>query len=279
MLKLIKSLLKQIPPMRNLIRERDQLRAKLDLIASQFGSELSTRTPCYQYDGMYLFGKNMDWMTDPKFTKAYFLGMNSGHKICRTPGSHEDIHIEWRIHIICWAAMHATKLSGDFVECGVNTGICSLAACQFVDFNKTGKNFYLFDTFNGIPESQMSTTERDDRVQENRAYYEDCYETTKRNFANYPNVHLVKGMVPDTLTIPKINQVAYLSIDMNIAAPEVAAMEYFWDKLVPGALVILDDYGWQHYHEQTKALDAFAERKGMMIATLPTGQGLIVKPS
>ncbi len=65
---------------------------------------------------------------------------------------------------------------------------------------------------------------------------------------------------------------------MNIAAPEVAAIEYFWDKLVTGAPIVLDDYGWSHYHEQQLALDAFAARKGVAIASLPTGQGLLFKP-
>ena len=45
-----------------------------------------------------------------------------------------------------------------------------------------------------------------------------------------------------------------------------------------GALTVLDDYGWSHYHEQQLALDAFAARKGVAIASLPTGQGLLFKP-
>ncbi len=64
---------------------------------------------------------------------------------------------------------------------------------------------------------------------------------------------------------------------MNIAAPEVAAIEYFWDKLVTGAPVLLDDYGWQHYALQKRDMDRFAGRNGVKIATLPTGQGLLIK--
>jgi hypothetical protein len=65
---------------------------------------------------------------------------------------------------------------------------------------------------------------------------------------------------------------------MNCVAPEIAAAEYFWDKLVPGAVVILDDYGWEAHYEQKLAFDRFAARKGVMVLTLPTGQGLIFKP-
>jgi hypothetical protein len=84
--------------------------------------------------------------------------------------------------------------------------------------------------------------------------------------------------VPDTLATVNIQQVAYLSIDMNIAKPEREALEYFWPKLVPGGVVVLDDYGWINYAEQKATIDEFARIKGLNICTLPTGQGIIVKP-
>src|SRR5947209_7869769 len=100
----------------------------------------------YHADGLAVWDKDTTFLSDPAFVAAYRLGMNSGHKIGRESGSTDDIHIEWRVHVVCWAAWHATHLEGSFVECGVNTGIYSLAVCQFIDFNATGKNFFLFDT-------------------------------------------------------------------------------------------------------------------------------------
>ena len=69
-----------------------------------------------------------------------------------------------------------------------------------------------------------------------------------------------------------------MSLDMNIAEPEVAALAFFWDKLVPGAVVTLDDYAWADHQPQKRALDAFAASVGVRILTLPTGQGLIIRP-
>ena len=42
--------------------------------------------------------------------------------------------------------------------------------------------------------------------------------------------------------------------------------------------MILDDYGFATYEEQTRAMNAFAAKRGVKIATLPTGQGLLLKP-
>jgi hypothetical protein len=84
--------------------------------------------------------------------------------------------------------------------------------------------------------------------------------------------------VPDTLPRVTADKVAFLSLDMNCAAPEVAAAEYFWPKLVPGGIILLDDYGFTAHAEQRHAFDEFASRKGVPLLPLPTGQGVIFKP-
>jgi hypothetical protein len=171
------------------------------------------------------------------------------------------------------------RLGGDFVECGVNTGLYSLAICDYFDFNRTGRVFWLFDTFRGIPPEQISDRERRlGREQENELWYSECYEIARRNFADFPGARLVRGMVPDTLPSAHVDKVAYLSLDMNIAEPEIAALEYFWDKLVPGAPIVSDDYAWSAHRPQKDAMDTFAERHGVSFLTLPTGQGLLVRP-
>jgi len=306
----LKRVAKKVPPIRRLVAQRDSLKARLDAnrvklkrvreraraleaqgdaqltriaeleqAVSAQAAELASYAEglCYDADNMKNYLKNMAWMEDPRFRRAYSTGMDSGHVIGRPEGTADDLHIEWRVHVLLWAAQHALHLEGDFVECGVNTGIYSLAICDYFDFNSVGKSFYLFDTFQGIPESQMSATEHSARVSENWQYPE-CFETAQRNFAPYERAVLVRGMVPETLTEVEIDKVAYLSIDMNIAQPEIAAIEYFWDKLVSGAVVVLDDYGWAPFVEQQVAWDEFASGKGVRIATLPTGQGLLIKP-
>jgi len=229
--------------------------------------------PSYDADCLCVWGKNVAFLRDPRFLDAYRAGINSGH-IFTPPG--EDLHIEWRVAVACWAAKHGSRLEGDFVECGVNTGIMSLAICRYLDFNSTGKHFFLFDTFNGIPTDQISPLEKD-RAKEN-SYYYDCWSTTIRNFKPYPSVTLVRGKIPEILPTVDITKVCYLSIDLNIALPERAAMDFFWDKLSTGAVVLLDDYDWIPYREQKLTHDEFAVNHGVEILPLPTGQGMLIKP-
>lgn len=236
-----------------------------------------TKPPTYDSDSLRVWGKGAGFLNDPRFQAAYRRGMFSGHKIGQQKGV--DLHIEWRVHTVLWAATQAAKLSGDFVECGVNTGIYSLAICDYLEFNSLDKNFYLFDTFSGIPTEQLNEAERKRRpLSKLNNSYEECYETAKHNFAAFPRAILVRGRVPETLADTPDSAVCYLSIDMNIAEPEIAALNHFWPRLTPGAPVVLDDYGWNSHLPQRVAMDEFASKQGLTILELPTGQGLLIKP-
>ena len=96
------------------------------------------------------------------------------------------------------------------------------------------------------------------------------------NFSEWKNVCIIEGVVPDTLSQVQTGKVAFLYLDMNCAEPEVAAAEYFWPRLTPGAMVLLDDYASTGFRQQKLAMDKFAAGKNVPIVSLPTGQGLMV---
>lgn len=262
-------------------RSRDEHRAALDRVHQDFAeyrraTESRWANADFNSDGLVCFDRSLDFLTDERFRRAYHRGMNSGHHLGE--GINYDLGIEYRVYMILWAAHQAMRLEGDFVECGVNTGMYGLAICDYFDWNSRSREFWLFDTFNGIPESMITERERQlGRANHNGQHFSDCYELVQHNFRDYTGIHIVRGEVPATLAEFPNRRVAYLSIDMNIVEPEIAAIEFFWDRLIPSAVVVLDDYGWAEYRPQKEAMDDFAQRKGIMIATLPTGQGLIVK--
>jgi hypothetical protein len=227
----------------------------------------------YNADGLATI-HNADFLDEPRFREGYALGAASGHRICAP----KDLHIEWRVYVCCWAAWHACRLSGDFVECGVSTAIVSRAVAHYVDLRRLDRKLWLFDTFDGIPDDQMLPHETPLARSKNARHYFDCFDLVRTHFAEYPNVRLVRGRVPDTLVTAAIDRVAWLHIDMNIAYPEVAASAHFWERLTPGAVVIYDDYASQAHAPQKLALDAFAAERDVRILSLPTGQGLLLKP-
>ena len=135
---------------------------------------------------------------------------------------------------------------------------------------------YLIDTYEGLVKEQISDEEK--RLGAKLDSYKECYATVRQTFSRFENAVIVRGVVPEILPEVKSQKVCYLSIDMNCAEPEIAAAEYFWDKMVSSAAMILDDYGWIGQSVQKRAFDDFAKRKNVPLLCLPTGQGLIMKP-
>jgi O-methyltransferase len=228
----------------------------------------------YSYDLLYTY-HNCDFMKDPRFLESYNLGK-------KTDVNGTVLHnyeIFWRIHVLCWAAEHAKKLKGDFVDCGVNTGIFSRAVINYINFNSTGKTYFLLDTFSGLDERY--STDEEMKQQLNVKYVnnkENLYNQVRNTFKDF-NVKIIKGAVPETLHHVDSNDIAYLSVDMNCIQPEIDALHFFWDKVVPGGVIILDDYGYGNVtNKQKEAHDKFAKSKNIEILSLPTCQGLIIKP-
>jgi hypothetical protein len=215
---------------------------------------------------------NPEFLDDPDFTRAVVVGNARQSWDLRRD-------VRWRYHVILWAARRGARLEGDFVECGVNRGGFSRAVVEALDFARLDRTFYLMDTFNGLAEEYITPGERERGVsRETFAKYTESYDDVREAFAAFPNVTLVRGPIPDTLTEVTPEKVAYLSIDMNTTIPEIAAATHFWPRLVPGAVMILDDYGHKASFEQKHAFDAFAAERDVEVLMLPTGQGLIIKP-
>lgn len=206
---------------------------------------------------------------EPRFHSAYIAGRNTGS------WPHGDLR--WRAHVVCWAAERAVELEGDFVECGVNRGGYALTAMKYIGFERLSRRFFLLDTFEGLVAEQLTGEERSAGLR--GGGYTPCYEAVLKTFAPYsPKVRVIKGAVPGTLSQVDTDRIAFLSIDMNAREPEIAAANYFWDRLAPGAAMLLDDYGWRKHAAQRIAFDEFARKRGIPLLALPTGQGLIMKP-
>jgi len=212
---------------------------------------------------------NADFLKEPNFIRSYALGKSL------MQDSWGDYDFRWRAFIVAWAAKHAKDLEGDFVECGVNTGMNARMIIDYIHFENVPKIYHLLDTFSGMDE-KYSTKEEMMRSKK-MGYVSDIYESVKETFKEFKNVNIIKGPIPETLAQVSSEKISLLLIDMNCVMPEVDALEFFWDKMTHGGIIILDDHGFPGHGAQRQAHNEFASRKNITILPLPTGQGLIIK--
>ncbi len=222
----------------------------------------------YAQDNLIALQRTAGFLTDKRFRAAFD----------RHAQSDQEKSLGWRLHILTWAAEHCLSVPGDYVECGVYRGFSFAVVADYVNFASVQKNLFLYDTFAGIPEALNSENRSNARYEEETAEDPDAiYSHVVRTFAAYPNIKVVRGIIPDSFAEACPEQIALLHVDLNSSKSEIAALEVLFDKVTPGGFVIFDDYGWVGYQEQKRAEDIFAGDRGHQIVELPTGQGLLIK--
>lgn len=212
-------------------------------------------------DNLITFGRNLGFFEDEKFVQAW-------RGVVETP---IEEAIVWRLHVLAWAArsVMARKVPGDFVECACYKGATAKLLADYVDFkDQPDRTYYLYDLFEhqpGMPHHSMPE------------HSKQLYQRVVDRFADMPNVRVTQGAVPQVLHEVAPERVAFLHIDLNNAPAEIGALEVLFDRVSPGGILVLDDYGWLGYRAQKLAEDPWLAARGYHVLELPTGQGLVFK--
>jgi|GEM_PF-636201 len=210
-------------------------------------------------DNFLTWSRNMSMLDDQPFVSAWQSNAESA----------SDQTIVWRRYVLACAAYHCIQLEGDFVECGAYTGVGIKTVVDYLGGTAFPTTFWGYDIFeHDLSMVNHSMPEHSDGL----------YQRIKEKFSAYPQVKLVKGLIPQVFEGNCPDQIAYMHIDLNQAPAEIAALDCLFDRMVPGAILILDDYEWSGiYRPQKLAEDEWFESRKYRVMPLPTGQGLIIK--
>lgn len=210
-------------------------------------------------DNLLTWCRNNSMLDDPKFIESW--SENSKDSV-------PDQGIIWRRYILACAACHCVQFEGDFVECGCYRGTAVKTIVDYLGGKEFPRTFWAYDLF---------VHEKTDIHHSMPSHGEDLYEKVKARFDGYPQVNVVKGRVPEIFESRCPEKISYLHIDMNEAPAEMAAITALFDLVVPGGMVILDDYEWSYYRRQKISQDPWFEERDYRVMPLPTGQGLVFK--
>ena len=126
------------------------------------------------------------------------------------------------------------------------------------------RRLYLFDTFDGFDERDIRV-ERE--VSSSRAAAHDFSDTRARDvLARMPyedQVVIRKGFFPETAQGLE-ERFALVSIDVDLYAPTLAGLEYFYSRLVRGGAILLHDYNSLQFDGVRKAVEEYERRHGML---------------
>lgn len=184
-----------------------------------------------------------------------------------------------------WAIIQAmkiiarNKIDGDLVETGVWRGGNLLLFSKMSDKLGLQKKIWAYDTYEGMSEptekdiSYKGTDSRDllakhPKILDGDSHNIWCYASLddvrnnlKRHMDDIGRINFVQGKVEETLlnkeNIP--NKIALLRIDTDWYESTKIGLEVLFPRLVPGGILILDDYG--HWKGAKNATDEYFKGK------------------
>jgi O-methyltransferase len=159
---------------------------------------------------------------------------------------------------------------GNLAECGVFEGASARQLCRFA--SQHGRKVDLFDSFQGLsaPRQNDGTfwtagglSAPEEKVRANLGEF-DCFET-------FP------GWIPEAFPKVADRKYAFAHIDVDLEQPTFDSIAFFYPRLPPGGVILLDDHGYDTCPGARKAALDFMADKPEPVIDLSTGQGLIIK--
>lgn len=184
------------------------------------------------------------------------------------------------------------EIPGDIVECGVFRGVNPMMVKELRTGRGQKRLIHLFDTFEGMTEPTSNDVRYDGtsaatmlkgRESLRKSVLSYCsVEDVKRNFARHGldliDTVFVKGRVEDTLLDPHNlpEKIAILRLDTDWYASTKIELEVLYPRLVPGGVIIIDDYGY--WRGSREAVDEFFGPKKPLLSGIDSECRIGVKP-
>ena len=206
-------------------------------------------------DNLIAFGRNLSFLDDPRLMAAW-----KAHAQTSQEGG-----VLWRTATVIWAARQAMRRGGDLVECGCYKGTTARILLDAVDVG--ARRYFLYDLFDH--DASMAHNAMPEHSSE-------LFAQVTRRFEAFPNVRVIQGAVPESFSQGLPEKIAFAHIDMNNAPAEIGALDAMESRLVPGAMIVLDDFGALPYRAQHLAETEWFAARGIPVLELPTSQGLAI---
>lgn len=165
----------------------------------------------------------------------------------------------------------AADLPGDFAECGVFKGASAFLLAKVILARAPDKTLHLFDSFAGL----SLPGPRDGTYWREGALAADLTEVVE-NLADVRGpLQIHAGWIPERFSDVDAHVFALVHVDVDLYEPTLACLQFFAPRLVPGGMIVCDDYGFETCPGARLAVDEYVQAHRLPFVHLPTGQAIV----
>ncbi len=175
-----------------------------------------------------------------------------------------------RAFMLYQLARQALAIEGDFAEVGVYKGGTARLLAQLAE--GTNKRLELFDTFEGMPETDSTKDHH-----QAGDFADTSLEGVKRFVGGGELISFHQGIFPETASAVADRRFSLAHIDVDIYSSVFDSCEFFYPRLSPAGILIFDDYGFRSCPGAREAVDEFFSTRDEAPIYLLTGQAFVIK--
>jgi hypothetical protein len=155
------------------------------------------------------------------------------------------------------------EVKGSVIECGAYQGATLLGMAHILRLRGLRPNVYGLDSFEGFPEPapQDSPDGHEFPPEVRKGWFSDTsFETLQAKvdmlgFGGW--VHIIKGFFDQTLPTLSDERFSLAHIDCDLYEPHLTCLEFLYPRMLPGGVIVFDEYASRMYQGAAKAVDEF----------------------
>lgn len=175
-------------------------------------------------------------------------------------------------------------LDGLIAECGCFRGLSSYLLCsslKLADAGFTGHGYRIFDSFSGLSTPQPEDNVPDGtpnatalRQMTQAGYFAASIDVVRQSLREFPDIEYFPGWIPTAFPDEQQARYRFVHVDVDVYQPTRDCLEYFYPRLMPGGILVSDDYSWPGAR---KAIEEFCAARSLEFRTTPHKQAYIVR--
>jgi predicted O-methyltransferase YrrM len=201
------------------------------------------------------------WLSDEAFVARYKA---------LSPHNHFSMERKFALKEL---ARSVRDLPGAVAECGCYVGV----SAWFMANEIAGADFFLFDSFEGLSAPEGFDQSPEGLQQWRAGDLATSEDVLRENLRGFENIHVLKGWIPERFAEVGDRLFKLVHIDVDLYAPTRDSLAFFYERMVPGGIIVMDDYGFANCPGAHRAANAFMATRPESIIHLPTGQGVIIR--
>jgi hypothetical protein len=169
-----------------------------------------------------------------------------------------------RTYFLCGLSQLALDMteSGSYLQAGVSSGTSSKVVSHVIDFQSTGRVWWMVDPLDG-------------RSIGGKSRYNTNLETAKAGWNESITTHWVLKPIPEACEVID-DEFAFVHLSTGFFEAEISSLPYFISRLKTRGIIVMDQYGWENIENQ-EAADRILQNLSCHSFVLPSRQLVIWK--